>query len=170
MLNSSKASTSSCNTGNRARRRQNGCAIFSCAGWGKDMSGTKIRSDDELAQLLDDVVMVSDRKFFIQHPGREFRIRPAWEIEVEQIARVNSSNVTAQPIADDHCWWTLVWQVSPGMRMRHLFSAPHDLDPEPPEAVAHSIWNQLTHNEPAARRFRKDARAIRMNDKGRDSC
>lgn len=98
------------------------------------MSGSTTQTDDEIEQLLDDVVMVSDRNVFAHHPRREFRVRSAWELEIEQLERGAASSgltITATPVPAGWCWWVLVWQVEPGAWFRKPFLAPHDLPPEP---------------------------------------
>ena len=43
------------------------------------------KPDNDVNKLVDEVVCGSDRKFFQQHLHRRFRIRPAWDVEMEQI-------------------------------------------------------------------------------------
>jgi hypothetical protein len=85
-------------------------------------------------------VMASDRRFFAQHPQRNCRIRPAWDIEIEHLVRVSSDHQAMMSAPEGQCWWMFVRRVAPGMRGRFPFLASHNLPPEPPEDVSEQFW------------------------------
>jgi hypothetical protein len=64
---------------------------------------------------VEDVVLSSDRTFFEQHPRRQFRVRPAWDVEIEDFARAGA---ILRTLPDGLCWWFVVHQIQPGYRMR----------------------------------------------------
>jgi hypothetical protein len=103
-------------------------------------------SDDELERRVDETAMASDRTFFKQHPQRNYRIRPAWNIEVEHLARHFEDPLVAPP--PDRCWWIAVRRVAPGLRARFLFHAPDEPpSSEIPEKYARRIWEYLAPPE-----------------------
>jgi hypothetical protein len=98
-------------------------------------------SDRDIINLVEEIALASDRKFFDQHPQRNYRIRPAWEFEVENFSRACGYRAQAP---EGHCWWTLVHRFGRGVRGRLLFTASHELSPHgTPEATARSLWDAL---------------------------
>lgn len=96
-------------------------------------------SDAEIVERVEDVVLASDRIFFEQHPRRSFRIRPAWDVEIEDFAR---HAVIQRTLPAGLCWWVAVHQVHRGFRMRFPLAAPHHFPTEVPEADARHVWNR----------------------------
>jgi hypothetical protein len=97
-------------------------------------------SNDDIIALVEEVVWASDRTFFQQHPGRQYRLRPAWQVEVEDFVRHGGG---AADLCDGHCWWVVVHQMAPGFRYRVPFSAPHHLPTEAPEREARRMFKSL---------------------------
>lgn len=97
-------------------------------------------SDTQILELVEDIVCASDRAFFHQHPHRKYRIRPAWDVEIEDFAR----HGMPRPLPEGRCWWIVVHQIRPGLRSRLPFAASHKLPPDNvPEAIARRVWNFL---------------------------
>jgi hypothetical protein len=103
------------------------------------MDNISTLSDDELSLQIDTACQ-SDRAFFRQHPQRNFRLRPARAVEIEDFAR---RDVITRELPDDLCWWIIVQQLIPHkIRLRWPLSAPHYFFPDPPEKIARRIWRQ----------------------------
>jgi len=98
-------------------------------------------SDTEVLRRVEETVWRSDRAFFQQHPRRRFRIRPAWDAEVEDFIRHSGEPRLTLRAGD--CWWIVVHQVRPGARSRLLFAASHTLPFEASEKDARRIWSLL---------------------------
>jgi hypothetical protein len=92
---------------------------------------------DEITLRVDALACESDRTFFKQHPQRRFRLRPAWDVEIEDFAR-RSGPLPA--LREGHCWWIVVQQLRPGLRSRMPFSASHNLQLEASERAAREMW------------------------------
>lgn len=116
--------------------------------------------DPKLAAQIEDIVWASDREFFKTHPQRQYRLRPAWDIELKD-QEVMTGDVSP-PLCDGHCWWTIVYQVTPGVRARQCFQAPHDLPIDPPEAACRIMAKRLRKTNP---RFAEITAALRELDK-----
>jgi hypothetical protein len=101
------------------------------------------RSGNEILRLIEDIVWASDRAFFEQQPTRQFRIRPAWNFEIEDFALHHGEEFFPTP-AQGHCWWIVVRQVRPGFRARYPFTGPHTLPCEAPEEHARGIWFRVS--------------------------
>lgn len=117
-------------------------------------------SDAEVVERVEDIVMSSDRTFFEQHPRRSFRVRRAWDVEIEDFAR---HVVIERNLPDGLCWWVIVHQIAPGLRMRFPLAAPHHFPTEVPEVDARRVWNQRCPKEWKQRlkKFKRDRRAGR---------
>jgi hypothetical protein len=98
-------------------------------------------SDTDVLRQVEEAAWHSDRTFFQQHPRRRFRIRPAWDVEVEDFVRHSGEPRPTLKAGD--CWWIVVHQVRPGARSRLLFTASHTLPPEASERDARRIWSLL---------------------------
>lgn len=102
------------------------------------------KPDHDVNKLVDEVVCGSDRKFFLQHLHRRFRIRPAWDVEMEQIEQTFNENQTA---ACGFCWWVAVQQIKPGVRLRAFFQAPSEAPVgDIPEDIAKRVWLACERN------------------------
>jgi len=97
---------------------------------------TEIAEADDIVLAVDTGPCESDRVFFRQHPRRNFRLRPAWSVEIEDFAR----HGLVPELSSGLCWWILVYQLAHGWRMRWPFPAPHYYPPDPPEQVARDVW------------------------------
>src|SRR5262245_43471918 len=101
---------------------------------GADMTAL---SDQELAKRVDAGACESDRAFFRQHPGHNFRLRRAWAVEMEDFAR---KGAIKRELPADLCWWILVHQLIPHkIRLRWPLAAPHSFSPDPPENIARGV-------------------------------
>src|SRR5262249_24392670 len=92
----------------------------------------------EVAHQLE-AVSASDRKFFEQQPRREFRLRPAWAVEVADFARHGMDPA----LPDGACWWVAVHRVHEKLRQRTPFGAPHWLPTQSSEAEARRMWHRV---------------------------
>jgi hypothetical protein len=101
-----------------------------------------MRSRHEILRLIEDVAWKSDRAFFEQQPTRRFRIRPAWNFEIEDFALHHGEEHFPAP-PQGECWWIVVRQVFPGFRARYPFSASHSLSCEVTEEQARRIWSLI---------------------------
>jgi hypothetical protein len=70
-------------------------------------------STSEIVRRVEDVVLSSDRNFFDQQPRRRFRIRPAFDVEIEDFAR---HGVIERILPEGLCWWVVVHQITSGFR------------------------------------------------------
>jgi hypothetical protein len=105
---------------------------------------TEIVMGDDPTRRVDESPCESDRQFFGQHPRRRFRLRPAWDIEIQHFARHGGGG---PQVPAGHCWWMLVRLVKPHVRMRFAFTAKHDLPPETSERDARRIWRRVVTPE-----------------------
>lgn len=114
-------------------------------------------SDAEVIGRVEDVVLSSDRTFFEQHPRRQFRVRPAWDVEIEDFARAGA---ILRTLPDGLCWWVVVHQIQPGYRTRFPLPAPHHFPTEVPEADARRVWNQRCPSawKQRLKQFKRDLR------------
>jgi hypothetical protein len=100
---------------------------------------TEIVKGDDISLAVDTGPCESDRAFFRQHPQRNFRLRPAWSVEVEDFAR--RGGISPRELPDGLCWWILVHQlVRHKIRLRWPLPAPHTFFPDPPENIVRDIW------------------------------
>jgi hypothetical protein len=93
--------------------------------------------DSEVIRRVEDTALSSDRIFFEQHPGRKFRVRPAFDVEIEDFARHGAIERT---LPEKLCWWVAVHQIRSGIRMRFPLAAPHHFPTEVSEATARNVW------------------------------
>ena len=120
------------------------------------MENTLTIQGDELTERVDAIACEFDRTFFKQHPQRRFRLRPAWDIEIEDFAR--NGGIQGSPL-EGHCWWIVVRRLGPGLRSRLPFSASHNLSPETSEREAREMWKRACPPE-WRKRFRKLERKL----------
>ena len=92
------------------------------------------------ATTAEQAVQASDRTFFQQHPRRNFRLRPAFTVEIEQLA-------SDELLPEGFCWWVVIKQIEPGIRCRWPFGAPHSLPTEVSENTARDMWS-IIENSP----------------------
>jgi hypothetical protein len=89
----------------------------------------------KLTDEVDRTACNSDRQYFVDHPQRQFRLRPAWpaEISIEELlngpARLGSRH------------YILVKQIARGVRMRAHVTALGELD-APDEAACRALWDR----------------------------
>jgi hypothetical protein len=83
-----------------------------------------MKTNEEISQGVEDTAWASDRTFFKQHPGRRLRLRPAFNIEVEDFVRHAGYD---SAIPTDWCHWIIVQQISPEVRARFPFAGHHSL-------------------------------------------
>lgn len=114
-------------------------------------------SDAEVIERVEDVVLSSDRTFFAQHPRRQFRVRPAWDVEIEDFARAGA---ILRTLPDGLCWWVVVHQIQPGYRTRFPLPAPHHFPTEVPESDARRVWNRRCPSawKQQLKKFKRDLR------------
>jgi hypothetical protein len=91
---------------------------------------------------------IEDAAFFEQNPERNFRMRLATPGEIAA-TEIISNDGAPLPLPENALWWTVIKQVSPGVRMRMQVYAP--LPPLPlkeiPEQVAREVFNSATGRE-----------------------
>ena len=68
---------------------------------------------------------------------RQFRVRPAFDVEIEDFARHGAIERT---LPEKLCWWVVVHQIRSGIRMRFPLAAPHHFPTEVSEATARNVW------------------------------
>ena len=119
-----------------------------------DATGTPL--GDLLAQV-EDTAWPSDRAYFEARPQRSYRVRPAWEVEIRGALSVHEGRALAAsemlPLPPGDCWWVIVHQIAPGVRMRFPFPCFHDMDPDPPEKVCKRIYRALSDTLPELKKF-----------------
>ena len=97
------------------------------------------RSLERYAQGVD-LVTASDKRWFEEHPGREFRIRRMTAAEIGSALAVSSK---LKPVPAGAARFTLVRKLSPTCRMRIFIYGPaHKTGQETGEAVAEALWDQ----------------------------
>jgi len=92
----------------------------------------------EILERVEDTAWPSDRNFFEQRPRRRFRVRPAWSAEIEEFTCLAVIEQALLP--NGFCWWVVVHQIKPGMRIRLPLAAPHNAPTEVTEAQARRVW------------------------------
>lgn len=116
------------------------------------MTDSKPHPDPELAQKVEDIVWASDRAFFESHPGRHYRLRPSWDLELKDYNVVSMDEgypeeSTVPP--PGYCWWTAVYQgKTPGLRTRLIFAFTPDAAIDPPEHIAKGVVERLRRVHP----------------------
>jgi hypothetical protein len=85
-----------------------------------------------------------DSKFFAANPQRNFRMRLATPCEIEA-TQIMSNKGRPLWLPDDTVWWTVVWQITPGVRKRCQVYAPVPLGSVNgiPEQVAQEIFERF---------------------------
>ena len=87
-----------------------------------------------------DLVTASDRRWFEEHPGRQFRIRRMAPAEIGSALAVSGK---LKPVPAGAARFTLVRKLSPTCRMRIFIYGPaHKSGQETGEAVAAALWDQ----------------------------
>jgi len=95
---------------------------------------------DALDELIDTGPCESDRTFFRHHPRRNFRLRPAWTIEIDDF--IHRGGIKTHDLPDGTCWWMLVRKLAPHWRVRYPIVAPDYLFADPPEEIVHGVWRR----------------------------
>ena len=104
------------------------------------IAGLSPVSNCAVSERVENIVWASDRAFFDQHPRRKYRLRPAWNIEMEDFDR-HAGPISTPP--EGGCWWVVVHEIRPGVRVRLPFIAPHHLPTESSEGDARHVWEQV---------------------------
>lgn len=96
-----------------------------------------------------DLVTASDKRWFEEHPGREFRIRRMTAAEIGSAAAVLGD---LKPLPAGTARFTLVRKIRPDCRMRIFIYGP-DLKNgnETGEDVAAALWGRHLDRNPAVR-------------------
>src|SRR5262245_50749576 len=81
-----------------------------CVRRGGDGGMTELVKGDDIALAVDTRPCESDRVFFGQHPERNFRLRPAWGVEIEDFARRGG---IVRELSNGLCWWILFTNLFP---------------------------------------------------------
>jgi hypothetical protein len=95
----------------------------------------------ELARGVErlDRVSEGDRHFFARHQGRKHRLRQADGIEIEHQAIIAGGGMEPTP---GKRWFTIVWQVVPGVRFQGLIALPETTDPDISESECKRIFDR----------------------------
>lgn len=95
------------------------------------------------------LVTASDRRWFEEHPGREFRVRRMAAAEIGSAAGVLGS---PKPLPPGMARFTLVRKIRSDCRMRIFIYGPaHKTGQETGEAVAAALWGHHLGRTPSAR-------------------
>lgn len=95
-----------------------------------------------------DLITASDRRWFEEHPGREFRIRRMAAAEIGSALAVRGA---LKPIPAGAARFTLVRKLSATCRMRIFIYGPaHKTGQETNEGVAAALWDQHVNRNAAA--------------------
>ena len=116
-----------------------------------DTTGTPL---GDLLLKVEDTAWPSDREFFKASPHRKLRLRPAFNAEVNAFYAV--AGITPKPLPPGQCWWVIVRQFLPGIRMRFPFPAKHDIPPDPPEKICKDVYRLLCKNVREVRDMERD--------------
>ena len=121
-----------------------------------DATGTPL---GDLLAKVEERAWPSDRAYFEARPQLCFRIRPAWLVEIPSNVAANTGKViTADEVPlppPGECWWMLVRQIQPGVRLRFPFPAPHSMDPDPAEKICKRVWREICDCIPEMRKLEK---------------
>jgi|SRR6516162_202230 hypothetical protein len=87
----------------------------------------------KLTDEVDRTACNSDRQYFVDHPQRQFRLRPAWpaEISIEELL--------SGPPRRGSRHYVLVKQLIRGIRQRAHITTPNELN-APDEAACRALW------------------------------
>lgn len=123
---------------NPVRRATGGAGFEEVAGQASSRKDNR-KSEDRQADAID-AFMAIDRDYFAANPGRNYRVRFAHQLELEHHAELGDPflSLGLMPIC------TVVCQVVPGVRMRHLFAEIRGRRVvDCSEAQARRIWEYL---------------------------
>jgi hypothetical protein len=106
----------------------------------------------------------SDRAFFEQCPGRQYRLRPAFSVEIEYATQLVAFPDVSDALLTNHCYWIVVRQVVPGTRMKLTFLTSRDLSTETSEQTARTYWQRVVAMNPGMGEKISRARKILTGD------
>jgi hypothetical protein len=86
-----------------------------------------------------EAVTEADRRFFLRHPERSYRVRLTAEAELRQAGRAGCPLDAPFP---NFRWFTAIRQVAPGCRLRVYLQAPALCETDVPEALAAAIYRR----------------------------
>ncbi len=125
-------------------------------------SSAVLRKVEELTPAVDRA-LDSDRRFFVRHTSRSYRLRPAFPPEVEVLAVLNEPKQFDLP--PNWIWFVAVRQVLPGVRVRAFGAmAPRGGD-DPPEAACRAFYEAWTA-APSMRAFEARFAALAFREYG----
>lgn len=83
----------------------------------------------------------SDVRFFERRPDREYRIRLAAMVELEQNTALEGADfLHTRP---GYRWYAIIWQIAPGVRMRVFGQGEADQDVDVPDDFARALYGQI---------------------------
>src|SRR5262245_36762234 len=91
-----------------------------------------------------------DRKFFREHPNRNYRIRQPLSIEIVE-NELLEGRLAEHPSGT--VFYIMVRQFAPGLRARLVFFAPPGAPEEPPEKLCRQLYRRLCRNNPHVKEF-----------------
>lgn len=97
-----------------------------------------------------DLITASDRRWFEEHPGREFRIRRMAAAEIGSAVAVRGE---LKPVPAGAARFTLVRKMGPTCRMRIFIYGPaYKTGRETGEGVAAALWGEYLNASPITRK------------------
>lgn len=95
-----------------------------------------------------DLITASDRRWFEEHPHRQFRIRRTAAAEIGQASAFKA----LKPLPEGAARFTLVRKINPDCRMRIFICGPaHKSGNETDECTAAALWDFYLDVTPGAR-------------------
>jgi hypothetical protein len=89
----------------------------------------------KLTEEVDRTACNSDRQYFVDHPQRQFRLRPAWPAEISIEELLNG------PADGGSYHYVLVKQLIRGIRQRAHITTLNEVD-APDEAACRALWDR----------------------------
>ncbi len=102
------------------------------------------RADRRRREKIDEAVgriTEGDARFFERRPDREYRVRLAALVELEQNTALEGAEfILTRP---GYRWYAVVRQIVPGVRMRVFAQGEADQDTDVPEEFARALYSQI---------------------------